>query len=164
MERKSFADMHCPIAQSLELVGEWWSILILRDIFAGKTRFAELQSSLGIAKNVLSTRLARLVEAGLLQRQLYARRPPRYEYQVTPMGRDFYPVLIALMTWGNKWVLEGKPIQPVDALSGRAVDPLLVDAETGQPITAETVLLTKRLYQQRAERSLGFRHSDDTNI
>src|SRR3954471_2395585 len=99
MQRKSFGSMPCPIARGLERVGEWWSILILRDAFAGITRFDEFQKSLGIAPGMLTRRLNALVEAGLLGRERYSERPPRDEYRLTARGRDFRPVLIAMMDW-----------------------------------------------------------------
>src|SRR5882672_4472801 len=99
MQHKSFDTMPCPIARSLERVGEWWSILILRDALHGLTRFDEFQKSLGIAPNMLTRRLNGLVEAGLLERRPYSTRPPRHEYLVTQRGRDFRPVLLALMAW-----------------------------------------------------------------
>ena len=102
MQRKSFADMTCPIARSLEHVGEWWSMLILRDAFAGVTRFDEFQTNLGIAPNMLARRLAALVEGGLLERHRYSERPPRDEYVLTERGRDFKPVLVALVAFGKK--------------------------------------------------------------
>ena len=102
MQRKSFGAMPCPIARSLERVGEWWSILILRDAFAGMTRFEEFRESLGIAPNMLTRRLNALVEAGLLERQRYSERPPRDEYRLTERGRDFRPVLIAMLAFGNR--------------------------------------------------------------
>src|SRR5919199_1954828 len=97
MQRKSFGTMSCPIARSLERVGEWWSILILRDAFYGLTRFDEFRKSLGIAPNMLTRRLGALVEAGLLQRRRYSQRPPRDEYLPTARGRDFRPVVLALL-------------------------------------------------------------------
>ena len=103
MQRKSFADMTCPIARSLEHVGEWWSILILRDAIKGLTRFDQFQKSLNIAPNILTRRLATLVESGLLERRLYCDPPPRYEYALTAAGRDFRPVLVALLKWGNEY-------------------------------------------------------------
>src|SRR6201994_4686119 len=116
MQRKSFSDMQCPIARGLEHVGEWWSILILRDAFRGLSRFDEFSDSLGIAPNMLTRRLAALVEAGLLERRRYSERPPRDEYIVTERGRDFLPVLTALMTWGNKhFAPEGQNVQLVRA-------------------------------------------------
>src|SRR6266487_4290874 len=97
MQRKSFARMACPIARSLERVGEWWSILILRDALGGLTRFDQFQRSLDIAPNMLTRRLN-----GLLERRRYSERPPRDEYVLTPRGRDFRPVVVALYAWGNR--------------------------------------------------------------
>src|SRR5215510_6448647 len=102
MQRKSFGKMACPIARSLERVGEWWSILIIRDALHGFTRFDQFQKSLDIAPNMLTRRLNALVDEGLLERRLYCEKPPRYEYVLTKLGRDFRPVLLALLAWGNK--------------------------------------------------------------
>jgi DNA-binding HxlR family transcriptional regulator len=102
MQHTSFADHRCPIALSLERVGEWWSIMILRDAFLGSTRFHQFQKSLGIAPNILSRRLQGLVDAGLLERSRYSEHPPRDEYLLTDLGRDFRPVLWALLAWGKK--------------------------------------------------------------
>src|SRR6201996_862482 len=99
MQRKSFGRMACPIARSLERVGEWWSILILRDAFYGLTRFDEFQTSLGIAPNILTRRLNALVESGLLERRRYSERPERFEYILTERGEDFRPVLWTLVAW-----------------------------------------------------------------
>src|SRR5579875_3858645 len=136
MQRKSFGDMPCPIARGLERVGEWWSILILRDAVAGMTRFDEFQKSLGIAPNMLTRRLNALVESGLMERRLYSERPPRHEYVLTQRGLDFQPVLLAMLAWGNRhFAPEGASVQIVEAESGRVVDPVLVDAATGRPVT-----------------------------
>src|ERR1700709_1637768 len=102
MQRKSFSDMQCPIARGLEHVGEGGSILILGDAFRGLSRFDEFSESLGIAPNMLTRRLNALVEAGLLVRQQYNERPPRDEYVLTQRGRDFRPVLLAMLAFGNK--------------------------------------------------------------
>jgi DNA-binding HxlR family transcriptional regulator len=135
MQRKSFGRMACPIARSLEHVGEWWSMLILRDALHGLTRFDEFQKSLGIAPNMLTRRLNALIEAGLLERHRYSEHPPRDEYRLTARGRDFRPVLVALLAWGNRhFAPEGTSVQLVDAGTGRAVDPILVDRVTGRPI------------------------------
>jgi DNA-binding HxlR family transcriptional regulator len=137
MQRKSFARMACPIARSLERVGEWWSILILRDALHGLTRFDQFQNSLGIAPNILARRLDALVDAGLLQRRQYSERPPRYEYVLTARGRDFRPVLVALLAWGNKhFAPEGPSVQLVNTKTGASVDPVLADPATGRPIQA----------------------------
>jgi DNA-binding HxlR family transcriptional regulator len=139
MQRKSFGNMQCPVARSLERVGEWWSILILRDAFAGMTRFDEFQKSLDIAPNILTRRLTALVEAGMLERRLYCEHPPRHEYVLTERGRDFRPVLISLQVWGNRhFAPEGLSVVLVDKATGAAAEPMLVDRLTGQPITDAT--------------------------
>src|SRR5580658_8531531 len=97
MRHTSFETMQCPIARGLERVGEWWSILILRDAFRGMTRFDEFRVSLGVAPNILTRRLTGLVEAGLLERRRYSEHPPRDEYVLTERGRDFRPVLLAML-------------------------------------------------------------------
>ena len=102
MQRKSFGEMACPIARGLERVGEWWSMLILRDAFAGISRFDEFQKSLGIAPTMLTRRLAALVESGLLERRRYSERPPRDEYCLTARGAISRPVLVAMLAWGNR--------------------------------------------------------------
>src|SRR5882724_673835 len=133
MQRKSFGAMSCPIARSLERVGEWWSMLILRDALHGLTRFDQFQSSLEIAPNMLARRLAALVESGLLERRRYSERPPRYEYLLTERGRDFRPVLWALLAWGNKhFAPEGASVVIVDRATGAPADPVLVDRLSGR--------------------------------
>jgi DNA-binding HxlR family transcriptional regulator len=135
MQRKSFKRMSCPIARSLERVGEWWSMLIMRDALDGMTRFDQFQSSLGIAPNMLARRLNALVEAGLLERRRYCARPPRYEYVPTACGRDFRPVLISLMAWGNRhFAPEGASVVLFNRETGAAVEPLLIDPANGQAV------------------------------
>jgi DNA-binding HxlR family transcriptional regulator len=143
MQRKSFGDMPCPIARSLERVGEWWSILILRDAFHGLTRFDQFQKSLEIAPNMLTRRLNALVEAGLLERRRYSERPPRDEYLLTERGRDFRPVLWALLAWGNKhFAPEGKSVLIIDAATGAEADPVLVDRASGRPLAEPAFRVT----------------------
>ena len=137
MRRKSFGNMQCPIARSLERVGEWWSILILRDAAHGLTRFDEFAESLGIAPNILTRRLKALVEAGLLERRRYCERPPRDEYVLTRAGRDFRPVLWALLAWGNKhFAPEGASVVIVDSKTEVEAAPVLVDGNSGRPLIA----------------------------
>jgi DNA-binding HxlR family transcriptional regulator len=137
MQHKSFGELQCPIARSLERVGEWWSILILRDAFQGLTRFDEFQKSLDIAPNMLTRRLKALVEAGLLERRRYSERPPRDEYVLTERGRDFRPVLWSLLAWGNKhFAPEGASVLLVDSATGTPADPVLVDRVSGRPLTS----------------------------
>jgi DNA-binding HxlR family transcriptional regulator len=137
MQRKNIGLMQCPIARSLERVGEWWSILILRDAFLGLSRFDEFQESLGIAPNMLTRRLKGLVESGLLEKRRYQDRPPRYEYVLTERGRDFRPVLWTLLSWGNRhFAPEGASVQIIDAHTGAVADPVLVDRGSGKLLTA----------------------------
>lgn len=97
------------IAQTLELIGDRWTMLILRDVFRGLRRFDELRTELGVARPVLSDRLRKLVEAGILQRVPYQERPLRHEYRLTPMGLELSPALVALMRWGDRWLAHERP-------------------------------------------------------
>ena len=166
MQRKSFHAMPCPIARGLDRVGEWWSILILRDAFAGMTRFEEFRESLGIAPGMLSRRLAALVEAGLLARRRYNDHPPREEYVLTPRGEDFRPVLVALLAWGNRhFAPEGASVQIVHAETGAPAEPVMVDRATLRLIEAPEFRLAAgpaagrgmkaRLARERARDLLG---------
>src|SRR5262249_52081247 len=158
MQRKSFGDMQCPIARSLERVGEWWSILILRDALHGLTRFDQFQKSLDIAPNMLTRRLNALVEAGLLARRRYSARPPRYEYVLTARGRDFEPVLMALLAWGNRhFAPEGASVLVVNAETGVPAEPVLVDRASGRPLEAPAyVLAAGPVAGERVRRRLAF--------
>jgi DNA-binding HxlR family transcriptional regulator len=141
MQRKSFGKMQCPIARTLERVGEWWSILILRDALHGLTRFDQFQQSLGIAPNMLTRRLSALVKAGLLQKRRYSERPPRYEYVLTERGRDFRPVIVAMYAWGNKHCTrEGASVLLIHSETGAVADPVMVDGATGRALLAPEYL------------------------
>ena len=136
MRRKDFGSMPCPIARSLERVGEWWSMLILRDAFGGITRFDGFEASLGIAPNMLTRRLNGLVESGLLEKRLYSERPRRFEYLLTDRGRDFRPVLQSLLAWGNRhFAPEGASVVIVDRQTGAIAEPILVDRASGRPLS-----------------------------
>ena len=135
MRHKSFDTMQCPIARGLERVGEWWTILILRDAFRGLRRFDEFRDSLGIAPTMLTKRLNSLVEVGLLARRPYSEHPPRDEYVLTEMGKDFRPVLLAMMAFGNRhFPPDRQTVRIVNQQNGEPVDPVLVDPATGQPV------------------------------
>jgi DNA-binding HxlR family transcriptional regulator len=122
VKRSSVGHFNCSIARALDIVGEWWTLLVLRDVFLGVRRFEAIQADLGIARNVLSDRLTTLVDNGVLTKRQYLEHPERYEYVLTDMGRDLVPVLLALMRWGDRWLSpEGPPM-------------LLVHRECGQPI------------------------------
>src|ERR1700742_3758666 len=125
MQRKTFGNLQCPVARSLERVGEWWSILILRDAVYGLERFDEFQKSLDIAPNMWARRLGALVKAGLLKRQRYSDKPPRYEYVLTQRGRDFRRALIGLRACGNKpFAPEGASVLLADSQTGAIAEPV----------------------------------------
>ncbi len=124
----------CPVDRGLTRVGDRWSMLILRDIERGLTRYEQLRTSLGIAPNILSRRLSALVEAGLIAKNRYSARPPRDEYLLTDAGRDFLPILMAIGAWGRKYNGEGALSRHLDAATGEIVRPVVVDANTGAPI------------------------------
>lgn len=118
---------HCGVAKSLEIIGERWTLLIIRDAFFGLRRFEEFQSSLGIARNVLTDRLHRLVGEGIFDRVRYSERPERFEYRLTTKGRELTVALTALREWGERHVLEGPPR-------------VLRRRSDGKPVTASLVL------------------------
>lgn len=124
MQRKSFDGMNCSIARALDQVGEWWSLLIVRECTLGTTRFDDFQRRLGIARNVLTTRLNSLVEAGVLDKVLVEGSDRRSEYRLTEKGEDLYPALVALMQWGDKWGGHKPPIKLVDRRTGQPVEPV----------------------------------------
>lgn len=155
--RTSLGDAHCAIAQALDVVGDWWTLLIVRDTARGVHRFEELQRELGLSRKVLTERLRLLVDADVLTRVPYQDRPPRHEYRLTPRGRALLPVLIALQDWGDTWVLgegemtatapdEAAPAaRRVHELLGTRVPELRLRADDGEltdPVTdaAHTVL------------------------
>jgi DNA-binding HxlR family transcriptional regulator len=108
--RRDYDGQNCSIARALEIVGERWTLLIVRDAFLGLRRFEEFQESLGVARNVLTDRLNRLVDEGVLERVRYSERPERYEYRLTKKGRDLNVALAALRQWGDDYVSEKQPM------------------------------------------------------
>jgi len=135
MDRKSFSGMHCSVAQCLEAVGEWWSLLIVRDAFLGVRRFDEFPSRLGISRNILSQRLARLVDTGVLIKVPYSERPPRFEYRLTDKGRDLWPVITTMRQWGDKHAApNGPPLQVIHKECGQISEAQLVCSACGEPI------------------------------
>jgi len=154
----------CSIARALEVVGERWSLLIVRNaLFAGSTRFSDFQRSLGVAPNILKTRLDGFVEAGIMRRQQYSEQPELYEYLLTEKGRDLAPALIALTEWGDRWAApDGPPIlyrhsvcgsgvghEVVCATCGRVGDPAEVQALPGPGMPADRVA---RMEKRSADR------------
>jgi DNA-binding HxlR family transcriptional regulator len=136
-------DRECPLSSTLGLVGEWWTVLILHDVFDGYHRFDELQANLGISSSLLTTRLKTLVGAGVLTKERYQERPARYEYHLTELGRSLRPVLVVLAAWGNSRLdPEARSMVLVDAETGVEADPVVVDRHTGRPIDGREFVFT----------------------
>ena len=136
MSRKRFTHMNCGVTQALERIGDWWTVLIVRDAMFGATRFQQFEESLGISKNILSDRLAKLVDDGMMERERLNEPGERYAYRLTKMGRDLWVVLTALRLWSDKWIFgEGaEPLTARDRTTGRAMKRLIAVDEDGQPI------------------------------
>ena len=133
MAIKAFADFSCSIAKPLAFLGERWSLLIVRDLFLGRRRFEEFQESLGVATNVLSQRLATLVEEGIAERHRYSEHPERFEYRLTEKGRDLQPILLAMLAWGDRYTAgpEGPPLETVHDECGHAFHMVATCSECG---------------------------------
>jgi DNA-binding HxlR family transcriptional regulator len=138
MRNTSFAGMHCSLAQSLEVMGDWWSPLILRDLYLGLDRFDQLVTDLGISRNLLTDRLATMTDAGLITRTPYQTNPVRYGYQLTEAGSELIPILIALTAWGDRWATPpaGQPIRFTHTTCGKVTTPEVCCSECGDTLTA----------------------------
>jgi DNA-binding HxlR family transcriptional regulator len=141
MHRTSFADIGCSIARTLEIAGEWWTPLILRDVYLGINRFDDLQRDLGISRKVLSQRLDHLVAHDIVQRRPYQQHPVRHRYVLSDKGQDLVPVLFALMAWGDRWAagMDGPPMRLRHHRCGRRTTPRVTCASCHQPLTGEDV-------------------------
>jgi DNA-binding HxlR family transcriptional regulator len=141
MQRTSFSDFACSVARTLDVVGEWWSPLILRDVFLGVTRFDKIQEDLGIPRKVLAERLATLVEHGVLERTPYRDGRIRHEYHLTEKGQDFLTSLIALMNWGDRWLAgpEGLPVKTRHRECGGDVHAHLICGCCGESVANDAI-------------------------
>jgi DNA-binding HxlR family transcriptional regulator len=138
-ERTSYQDFACSTAQALEVVGEWWTLLLVRDAFFGVRRFEDFQRRLGISRSVLTSRLNRLVEEGVLETRQYETRPPRVEYLLTKKGADLFPVLVALQQWGDRYASEKAPVVLRHRSCGKLTHPHLVCSACGDRVSAADV-------------------------
>lgn len=134
MLARDYKGQDCSIAGTLELIGERWTLLVIRDVFMGNRRFDEIQRSLGVARNVLTNRLQRLIDAGILERRRYQPRPERFEYFLTEKGLDLWPVLIALIGWGDRHVsgAPGPAVEIVHKECGGRVNDRRICEECGE--------------------------------
>jgi DNA-binding HxlR family transcriptional regulator len=140
VQRTSFEDLRCSVAQCLDVVGEWWSLLIVRDAFFGVTRFDDFQARLGISRNILTQRLNRLVEGGILKRVRYQEHPPRSEYKLTDQGRDLWHVVTAMRQWGDRWAAPGgPPLEMRHTGCGHIIRAVPTCSHCGGPLDARSV-------------------------
>ena len=147
MRRTRFASAPCPIARTTDLMGDWWTPIVMREAFLSRRRFDDFQRALALSRGVLAQRLSRLVDEGLLEKRLYEERPPRHEYVLTEKGRAFYPVLAAMWRFGADWLWEEgtePEIELYDRESGKPVRPHVVDENTGTPIDVRRVRVAGR--------------------
>jgi DNA-binding HxlR family transcriptional regulator len=134
--------LDCSLFRSMDVLGDRWTLMVLREAFMGVRRFTEMQRDLGVARNVLTDRLNFLVDAGVLERRQYQDRPVRYEYRLTPMGRDLQPSLLALMQWGDKYLApDGPPALVEHTDCGHETEPLLVCSHCREQLTTRNVRL-----------------------
>src|SRR5438067_12645383 len=132
--------MNCSVAQCLEVVGEWWSMLIIRDAFLGVRRFDDFQARLGISRNILNQRLTKLVDEGVLERVPYQDNPPRSEYRLTDNGRDLWPVLTTMRQWGDRWAApHGVPLAMRHTSCRHVADAVMVWSNCGERLNVRSV-------------------------
>ena len=139
--KREFAEWPCSLARAIDVFGDSWTLLIVRDAMQGLSRFDEFQRSLHIARNTLSDRLTRLVDAGIMTKRFYRDNPPRYEYLLTEMGRDFFPVLAAMLAWGDKWLDDGggAPVTLWHHEPGHGIKSQVVCTACGEPVVHEDI-------------------------
>ena len=145
-EALQWSSENCTIGRAMEILGERWTVVVLREVFVGVRRFDDFVEMLGIPRNVLTERLSRLVDEGLLRKVAYQEAPVRYEYRLTEKGLGLYPVIVTLLEWGNdffEWPDGEPPVHLVDRTTGERIDPVLVDGRTGEPLDPRR---TKAIY------------------
>lgn len=145
MKRKCLEDSECAVARSLDVIGDWWSLLILREAFAGHRRFSEIQKNLGVAKNILSARLRKLVADGIFEQVPAADGSSFHEYELTEKGRGLSIVLMALRQWAESYLCEAQPAQYVfvDKTKGKRVKPIGLHTTDGRKIKPQDVKLVE---------------------
>lgn len=136
MRWDEIGDVRCSVARALSVVGDRWTLLVLRDAFLGARRFEQFQASLRCSPHLLSTRLAKLVDEGVLERRAYSKRPVRHEYRLTEKGLGLYPVIVGLVAWGDRWMAdgEGAPVELEHRGCGHRIHPELHCPECGEAV------------------------------
>lgn len=147
MRRTRFDDAHCPVARTADLLGDWWTPIVLRELLLGRRRFNDIQERTGISKAILSQRLKRLEADGVLTRVLYSSSPPRDEYHLTDKGRALWEVVVAMWRFGDDWMFDESPgaqVELVDRRTGAPIRPSVVDATTGAPLDLASTRVRRR--------------------
>jgi DNA-binding HxlR family transcriptional regulator len=141
MRWDEISGMQCSIARALSVIGDRWTLLVLRDAFLRTRRFEDFQRQLGVTRHLLAGRLRKLVAAGILEKVRYQEKPARYEYRLSDKGRDLYPVIVALLRWGDRWMAgaAGPPVALVHKPCGHRMHPALVCPDCGQPIAPQDI-------------------------
>ena len=137
MRRTRFDDAHCPVARTTDLLGDWWTPIVLRELMFGRRRFNDIQEHAGMSRAILAERLKRLVDEGVVERQQYDDAPPRHEYRLTEKGLALWEVLAAMWRFGDDWMFDSSPgalIELIDRRTGEPVRPRVVDETTGEPL------------------------------
>jgi DNA-binding HxlR family transcriptional regulator len=136
MRRTRFEDWNCSIARATDILGDWWTPLVIREAFYGTRRFDGFTERLGIGRNILTERLRRLTDEGIFEKVAYQERPTRYEYRLTDKGRALFGVIAALYRWGNDWLAteDGPPVEMFDKRTGEEIRPAVIDEATGEPL------------------------------
>ena len=139
MRRTRFDENECPIARTADLLGDWWTPLVLRELLLGRRRFNDLQATLDINRTVLTQRLTRLADEGVVERRRYQEHPPRDEFELTDKGRALWDVLSMMWRYGEQWLFDGQGVVEVyDKRTGERIEPTVIDANTGQPLDLTT--------------------------
>lgn len=159
MSRTSLQSFHCSLARTVDIIGDKWTLLVLRDAFFGSTTFSQFHKSLGMARNILSDRLDKLVEHGILEKKPTKPGVERYTYHLTSRGHELVPVLISITQWGDKWVFgEGaEPLKFVDKENREPIRKMGVQAQDGRSLSAEDILpsfISASAYQSKVSGNL----------
>jgi DNA-binding HxlR family transcriptional regulator len=142
MRHQDFPGQLCSVARSLEIVGEWWTLLIVREAFFGTERFSDFEANLGISKNVLGERLNKLVQAKVLERTPQQGRGNPVSYRLTDRGRDLLPVIVALMQWGDRWINHKQaPVRVLARATSKEIARMAVTTTDGEPLAARDLIL-----------------------
>jgi DNA-binding HxlR family transcriptional regulator len=140
MHKANLATLPCSLARTLQIVGEWWTLLVLRDVCFGWNRFEAIHEHLGIARNILKARLDTLADHGMLERRLYQRRPDRYEYLPTAKTLDLVPAILALVAWGDRWTAaDGPPVLFTHRTCQHDTIATIVCSSCSQPLTRDDI-------------------------